>query len=108
MAITIKNTFRMPVDVESGDERDTWQNPKEFLLSCISMSVGLGNVWRFPYTAYENGGLVFLIPYIIVSFLIGKPLYFMELALGQFSSSGSVKVWDVAPVLKGAQFLVIF
>ena len=43
---------------EEGDEpeRQQWDNPVEFLLSCISMSVGLGNVWRFPYLAQKNGG----------------------------------------------------
>jgi len=52
-------------------ERTNWGNGLEFLMSCISVSVGLGNVWRFPFTAYENGGGAFLIPYIIVLFLIG-------------------------------------
>lgn len=41
-------------------------------MSCIATSVGLGNIWRFPFTAYENGGGAFLIPYLIVLFLIGK------------------------------------
>ena len=54
--------------------------------------VGLGNVWRFPFTAYENGGGAFLIPYLVVLIMIGRPLYFMELSLGQFSSSSNVKV----------------
>lgn len=53
-------------------ERTNWGNGLEFLMSCISVSVGLGNVWRFPFTAYENGGGAFLIPYIIVLFLIGE------------------------------------
>ena len=53
------------------------------------MLTGLGNVWRFPFTAYENGGGAFLIPYICVLMLVGRPLYFMELALGQFSSAGN-------------------
>ena len=55
----------------------TWGKPIEFLMSCISMSVGLGNVWRFPFTAYQNGGGAFLIPYLIVLLFIGKPLYFL-------------------------------
>uniref|UniRef100_T1JCL7 Transporter n=1 Tax=Strigamia maritima TaxID=126957 RepID=T1JCL7_STRMM len=82
-------------------DRDNWTRPMEFLLSCIASSVGLGNVWRFPFTAYENGGGAFLIPYLIVLFLIGRPLYFMELALGQFCSYGSVKAWHCVPLLKG-------
>ena len=67
---------------DDGDGRQQWSNPIEFLLSCISMSVGLGNVWRFPFTAYENGGGAFIIPYIIVLLLIGRPFYLLE--LGQF------------------------
>jgi len=81
--------------------RDTWDNPVEFLLSCISMSVGLGNVWRFPFVAYENGGGAFLIPYLVVLYFIGKPMYFLEMALGQFSSYGQVKIWTAVPFFKG-------
>lgn len=45
----------------------------------------------------------FLIPYLVVLFFIGKPLYFLEMALGQFSSYGQVKVWSLAPFFKGMQ-----
>jgi len=85
-------------------ERQQWDSPLEFLLSCISMSVGLGNVWRFPFTAYENGGGSFLIPYILVLFFVGRPLYLLELGLGQFSSSGSVRVWDMVPAFGGVGY----
>ncbi|RXG54345.1 Sodium-dependent nutrient amino acid transporter 1 [Armadillidium vulgare] len=81
--------------------REQWGNPIEFLLSCIAMSVGLGNIWRFPFTAYENGGGAFLIPYLIVLFIIGRPLYYMELCMGQFASYGSVKVWAMVPAFRG-------
>ncbi len=95
----------IPVAEEGEEpERQTWDNQIEFLLSCISMSVGLGNVWRFPFTAYENGGGAFLIPYIMVLLFIGRPLYLLELALGQFSSSGSVRVWDMVPAFGGVGY----
>ncbi|XP_077293648.1 sodium-dependent nutrient amino acid transporter 1-like [Arctopsyche grandis] len=92
-------------DTESRDDtpkRDQWGKGLEFLMSCIAMSVGLGNIWRFPFIAYENGGGAFLIPYIIVLILVGKPLYFMEMVLGQFSSKGSVKVYDFVPAMRGS------
>ena len=38
------------------NERGQWGNKLDFLFSCISVSVGLGNVWRFPYLAFKNGG----------------------------------------------------
>lgn len=65
------------------------------------MSVGLGNVWRFPFIALKNGGGAFVIPYIIVLILVGKPIYFMEMLIGQFSSRGSVKVYDFSPAMRG-------
>ncbi|XP_043514892.1 sodium-dependent nutrient amino acid transporter 1-like isoform X1 [Frieseomelitta varia] len=93
---------------ESQTERDTWGNGLEFLMSCIAMSIGLGNVWRFPFTAYENGGGVFLIPYIIVLFLVGKPFYYLEMIMGQFCSRSSVKIWSAAPGFRGVGWAQMF
>ncbi|KAF3425481.1 hypothetical protein E2986_01162 [Frieseomelitta varia] len=81
--------------------RSKWNNEIEFLMSCIAMSIGFGNIWRFPFTAYENGGGAFLIPYIIVLFLVGKPFYYLEMIIGQFSSSSSIKVWNISPAFSG-------
>lgn len=88
-------------DPAKAPQRDNWGNDIEFLMSCIALSVGLGNVWRFPFTALDNGGGAFVIPYIIVLFLVGKPVYYMEMLLGQFSSRGSVKVYDFSPIMRG-------
>ncbi|XP_012151994.2 sodium-dependent nutrient amino acid transporter 1 [Megachile rotundata] len=82
-------------------DKSRWNNSIEFLMSCIAMSIGFGNIWRFPFTAYENGGGVFLIPYIIVLFLVGKPFYYLEMVLGQFSSSSSIGVWNLSPAFVG-------
>ncbi|KAG1688561.1 Sodium- and chloride-dependent glycine transporter 2 [Nymphon striatum] len=80
-----------PIEVDvtrEGDnpERGHWGSKAEFLLSCVGLSVGIGNVWRFPYLAYDNGGGAFLLPYFILLLLVGKPMYYMEVALGQYSS----------------------
>lgn len=88
-------------DVIEKNERAQWKNGVEFLMSCVAFSVGLGNIWRFPHTAYENGGGAFLIPYIVVLFIIGKPFYYMEMILGQFTSSSCVQIWSVSPLFQG-------
>jgi len=80
------------------EPRGHWGSRAEFLLSCIGYSVGLGNVWRFPFLAYENGGGAFLIPYVILLVLVGKPMYFMEAAIGQFAQTGPVAMFlEVCP-----------
>lgn len=75
------------------------------------MSIGLGNVWRFPFTAYENGGGAFLIPYIIILTVVGRPFYLLEMILGQFSSKSTIKIWDMVPAFRGPtsyRYLIFF
>ncbi|GAA6096877.1 sodium-dependent noradrenaline transporter [Tachysurus ichikawai] len=82
-------------------ERETWGKKLDFLLSVIGFAVDLANVWRFPYLCYKNGGGAFLIPYITFLFIAGMPLFYMELALGQYNREGAATVWKICPVFKG-------
>ena len=83
-------------------ERPQWSNQIEFILSTIGYAVGLGNVWRFPYLVYKYGGGTFLIPYVFMLFFVGLPIFFMELALGQYCGLGTTKVFgNLAPIFKG-------
>ncbi|XP_035501857.1 sodium- and chloride-dependent creatine transporter 1 isoform X2 [Scophthalmus maximus] len=85
-------------------ERETWTRQMDFIMSCVGFAVGLGNVWRFPYLCYKNGGGVFLIPYLIFVFIGGIPVFFLEIALGQFMKQGGVSAWNIAPLFKGLGF----
>ena len=80
-----------PTIVKETKERDEWDNNCSFFLSALGFAVGLGNVWRFPYIAYKNGGGTFLIPYFIILFVVGLPLFFMEFVIGQYMKSGTVE-----------------
>lgn len=86
---------------DEGTAKKTWGNSIEFLMSCVALSVGFGNIWRFPFTAYENGGGAFLIPYVILLILVGKPFYFLETIVGQFSGKSTIKIWNVSPAFTG-------
>ncbi|RLC51264.1 MAG: sodium-dependent transporter [Candidatus Cloacimonadota bacterium] len=62
--------------------RENWSSRRAFILAAIGSAIGLGNIWRFPFKCYENGGGAFLIAYIIAMLTAGVPLLILELSLG--------------------------
>ncbi|XP_072311165.1 sodium- and chloride-dependent betaine transporter-like [Eucyclogobius newberryi] len=93
--------------------RDKWANNTEFILAMAGEIIGLGNVWRFPYLCYRNGGGVFFIPYFVFLFFCGIPVFFLETALGQYTSEGGVTAWrKICPMAEGvgiaSQVIVTF
>ncbi|XP_037552330.1 sodium- and chloride-dependent GABA transporter 2-like [Nematolebias whitei] len=82
--------------------RGQWASKAEFLLAVAGQIIGLGNVWRFPYLCYKNGGGVFFVPYLLFLVLCGIPLFLLETSLGQFTSLGGVSAWrTVCPLFGG-------
>lgn len=82
--------------------RDQWTNQLDSFFALLGVTVGLGNIWRFPFLCYNNGGGTFLIPYTVCVFIVGLPLYFLEMTLGQYTSQGGLRTWDaVCPLMKG-------
>ena len=86
-------------------QRENWSGRTGFIIAAIGSAVGLGNIWRFPYVAYDNGGGAFMVPYLIALLTAGIPLLFLDYIIGhkyrtaapraykKFSPSGQFIGW---------------
>ncbi|CAB1315280.1 unnamed protein product, partial [Coregonus sp. 'balchen'] len=86
-------------------DRGKWGSKIEFFLAVAGHIVGLGNVWRFPYLCYKNGGGVFFVPYILFLFTCGVPLFFLETSMGQYTSLGYGS--QVVVLYTGVYYIII-
>jgi neurotransmitter:Na+ symporter, NSS family len=73
--------------------RENWQSRKGFIFAAAGAAIGLGNLWRFPFQAYKNGGGAFLLPYFVALITCAIPLMIMEYAYGRNIRGGSVKAF---------------
>uniref|UniRef100_A0A5S6Q8P2 Transporter n=1 Tax=Trichuris muris TaxID=70415 RepID=A0A5S6Q8P2_TRIMR len=103
--LTKSSMFERAVRLE--ETRGQWSKKLDYLLSMIGYSVGLSNIWRFPYLCYQNGGGAFLIPYVFFLLLCGLPLFFLEAAVGQFTSRSAATMWSICPLFKGVGWATI-
>ncbi len=71
-----------PTHDQAEARRGLFSGRRVFILAAIGSAVGLGNIWRFPYVAYDNGGGAFILPYLVALFTAGIPFLFLEYALG--------------------------
>ncbi|KAF7219401.1 sodium- and chloride-dependent GABA transporter 2 [Nothobranchius furzeri] len=94
------------------EERGHWGSKVEFLLAVGGHVVGLGNVWRFPYLCYKNGGGAFLVPYLVFAVTCGVPLFLLETVLGQYTQEGGITCWrKLCPLAEGIGYggqLILF
>ncbi|XP_044188014.1 sodium-dependent neutral amino acid transporter B(0)AT2 isoform X1 [Thunnus albacares] len=89
-------------DEAEANDRPAWDSKIQYVLAQVGFSVGLGNVWRFPYLCHQNGGGAFMLLYVFLLLVVGVPLFFMELAAGQSIRQGSIGVWkQISPKLAG-------
>ena len=74
-------------------KRETWSSRTGFILAAVGSAIGLGNIWRFPYMVYENGGGAFLIPYFVAMLAAGIPFIILEFGLGHRFRGSAPKIF---------------
>lgn len=77
--------------VAVSSKTDHWGSRFGFIMAAVGSSVGLGNFWRFPYTAGENGGGAFILIYLFCVLLIGLPLLMAEYSIGRKSQRSAIE-----------------
>lgn len=69
--------------MKDGEKRGTWSSRFGYIMAAAGFSIGLGNIWRFPYLVGTMGGGAFVLVYAVICIIIGIPLFFMEVSLGR-------------------------
>jgi NSS family neurotransmitter:Na+ symporter len=80
-----KNRILIISEADTIPKKEHWNSRFAFVMAAIGSAVGLGNVWRFPFVCYENGGGAFLIPFFVALFTAGIPLKILELSIGHWA-----------------------
>ena len=79
-------------------DKNEWGSNLSFILAMIGSAVGLGNIWRYPYVLYSNGGGAFYIPYIVAILVMGIPFLILEYGVGyNFKSSFAKAIRKIDP-----------
>ncbi|KAM9843147.1 sodium- and chloride-dependent GABA transporter 2-like [Aulostomus maculatus] len=90
------------------EKRQHWSKKREYILAAAGNVVGLGNVWRFPYLCYKNGGGVFLLPYCFFAVLCGVPMFLLETVIGQHTQEGAITCWrKLCPLAQGVGYSML-
>ncbi|MFV0575159.1 MAG: sodium-dependent transporter [Vibrio sp.] len=78
-------------------KREQWGSRAGFVLAAVGSAIGLGNIWRFPYMAYENGGGAFFIPYLFAMLTAGIPFMILEFTMGhKFRGSAPITLKKIS------------
>ena len=82
------------MNAQKGNDNTFWTKEIFFIFACVGAAVGVGNLWRFPYMAYENGGGAFLIPYFICLLLFALPVVLLEISIGRWGGGSVAKAFN--------------
>ena len=89
-------------------EKNQWDSRLSFLFAMIGAAVGLGNIWRFSYVVYSNGGGTFFIPYLIAIAVLGIPFLILEYGIGySFKDSFSNVLKKINPKLEFVSWMLL-
>ena len=89
-------------------EKTQWNSQLSFLFAMIGAAVGLGNIWRFSYVVYSNGGGTFFIPYLIAIAILGIPFLILEYGIGyNFKDSFSNILKRINPKLEFVSWVLL-
>src|SRR5688572_14982817 len=91
--------------MESVSVREQWTSSTAFIVATIGSAIGLGNIWRFPYVAGENGGAAFLLVYLVLIALVGLPLMLAEFVVGRRGGADCVTSFEVAAPRSPLRFI---
>ena len=89
--------------------KEHWNSRMAFIMAAIGSAIGLGNVWRFPFVCYQNGGGAFLIPFFIALFTAGIPLMILEFSFGHWAQTAPPNAFKkIRSKLEWAGWLTVF
>jgi len=91
-------------------QRGQWSSQLGFILAAAGSAIGLGNIWRFPYSAGENGGGAFVLVYLVCVVAIGLPVMLLEISVGRATQKdpvGAIKAIAPHSLWKGIGYLAI-
>ena len=74
-------------------QRESFKTRIGFLLVSADCAIGIGNVWRFPYVAGQNGGGLFVLVYLLFLFILALPVLTMELSIGRNSRKSAINAY---------------
>ena len=89
--------------------KEHWNSRMAFIMAAIGSAIGLGNVWRFPFVCYQNGGGAFLIPFFIALFTAGIPLMILEFSFGHWAQTAPPNAFKkIHAKIEWAGWLTVF